>query len=279
MNDILKDIKFTKEVMKGCSSSFGIQDNGDFYNKIYMSSNEDILGILSNFDIKNKDVLTVIGSGDQPLFFYNLLANKVDIFDINKFAIYYFYIRVWTIKYLNQYYPDILFNKNFLDNLLNVVIPNNSYEEYVLNYWKRYNELFSFEDTIKLSCGYGYRKFENCFCNLSIINNGLEHRFPNIYNCDISSENNIEGLDDIIYTSNLSDYIYDVEGMNLYCRNLSKLLKKDGAVICSNVVYDGIGELELDVMKKVFDYYQLPQVLTSSKKEPCSLGYYYKFKR
>ena len=101
----------------------------------------------------------------------------------------------------------------------------------------------------------------------------------NIYNCDISSENNIEGLYDIIYTSNLSDYIYDVEGMNLYCRNLSKLLKKDGAVICSNVVYDGIGELELDVMKKVFDYYQLPQMLTSSKKEPCSLGYYYKFKR
>ena len=48
---------------------------------------------------------TVLASGDQAFYFYDNGAKKVDLFDINKLSIYYYYLRVWIIKYLGRFYP------------------------------------------------------------------------------------------------------------------------------------------------------------------------------
>ena len=69
----------------------------DYYDRLYFSSNERLEDIFSYFDFKNKDILSVIGSGDQAISFYLNDVNKVDLFDINRLAIYYYYIRIWAM--------------------------------------------------------------------------------------------------------------------------------------------------------------------------------------
>ena len=61
-----------------------------------------------NFDavnVEGRDVLTVLGSGDQALYMYDRGAKSVYLFDKNNLTLYYYYLRVWTIEYLNEFYP------------------------------------------------------------------------------------------------------------------------------------------------------------------------------
>lgn len=97
--EALKDILELKE------SLYNIY--GDFYNidqnfyKAYKFSNEDIYGYYKLFDLENKDVLTVCGSGDQALNAILMGAKTVDTFDINKLAYYLMQFKMYAIKYLN----------------------------------------------------------------------------------------------------------------------------------------------------------------------------------
>ena len=96
------DFKMTEKLLNNVSV--------DGYGKIYFSSNEDLKTIFSNFDFKDKDVLTVAGSGDQAFYSYNDDAKKVDLFDKNKLTIYYYYLRKWIISYYDMFYPELLLN-------------------------------------------------------------------------------------------------------------------------------------------------------------------------
>ena len=66
-----------------------IENNGhldnDFgsFSKIYSMTTENIYGFLSNYDLKDKKVLTVAGSGDQRLNAYLMGAKEVTCFDVN----------------------------------------------------------------------------------------------------------------------------------------------------------------------------------------------------
>ena len=89
----------------------GVQDvytikYSPMYNKIYFNTNEDLASLFNNIDIENKDVLTVLGSGDQSFYCYENDANSVDIFDVNRLSIYYYYLRIWVIENLNTFYPN-----------------------------------------------------------------------------------------------------------------------------------------------------------------------------
>ena len=70
------------------------------YDSLYFSSNENFNNLFSSFDFKDKDVFSIVGSGDQALYFYNQGARQVDLYDINIVSIYYYYLRLWCIKYL-----------------------------------------------------------------------------------------------------------------------------------------------------------------------------------
>ena len=80
MREIERDIVGAQEVYSTRYSSK--------YNKIYFSTNEQLNNLFKNINIKNKDVLTVLGSGDQSFFCYQNDAKSVDVFDINKLTIY-----------------------------------------------------------------------------------------------------------------------------------------------------------------------------------------------
>ena len=67
--------------------------NGKQFEKIYPFSNENIAKCLSNFNLKEKDCLTVLGSGDQALDMFYHNAKTIDAFDINPLTKYYFYLK------------------------------------------------------------------------------------------------------------------------------------------------------------------------------------------
>ena len=125
------DIVLTKKILNDEESE----------NTLYFETNEYIKEILDNFDIKNKKVLTVLGSGDQAFHFYSKKALKVDLFDINRLTIYYYYLRRWVIKYLKKSYPDYNFDSKFLRNLLKKVSLKDCYEKSAYDYWTLFANL------------------------------------------------------------------------------------------------------------------------------------------
>ena len=106
----MRDIDNTSRLMDGIEC--------DSFCPVYFSTNEHLDDIFSYIDVKDKKVLSVIGSGDQAFYFYNNGAKKVDLFDINKLAIYYYFLRVWTMKYLNRSYPYKNFGTSYIRDLI-----------------------------------------------------------------------------------------------------------------------------------------------------------------
>ena len=245
------------------------------YNMIYFYSNDELSSIFSNFDFKDKDILTVLGSGDQAFHLYNLGAHSVDVFDINKLTIYYYYLRRWTIKYLNKLYPDFNLSNRFISQLLDLVNISDCYEQKAYDYWRRYTKKFEDEDVDLLF----YRKLLKPLIvdisNLSNITKIMDKDHFNFYNVDISKKIDIDSQYDVIYTSNLSDYIRDNNSFEIYRDNLYKLLKKDGVVLSSNVVRFGSDENQKRIFQSYFDYYDLPKIKTSYFSEGFSPGYCY----
>ena len=84
-----------------------------------------------------KEVLSVLASSDHVLTARYLEAKKVDAFDNNRFTLYYFYLRIWSIKYMNALYPDIE-NRSFLKELLTKVKPSTEIERKVLLFYRKH---------------------------------------------------------------------------------------------------------------------------------------------
>lgn len=66
---------------------------------IYTFTNENIKQYLQYFDLHQKDILTVTGSGDHVL---NMLLSvaKIDAFDINLFAYYFLILKKYAVATL-----------------------------------------------------------------------------------------------------------------------------------------------------------------------------------
>ena len=122
-----KNIMYTNFVIKG--------KQVDNYSKIYFASNEKLDKIFSNVDIKDKNVLTVLGSGDQAFHLYNRGARHVDVFDKNKLTLFYYYLRRWVIQYLNAFYPETNLRNIYIKKLLKKVEPRTIEELDAYNYW------------------------------------------------------------------------------------------------------------------------------------------------
>ena len=124
-----RDILYTKFLLDG--------KQHNWYDKIYYSTNEDLESLLDVFDVEGKDVLSVTGSGDQAFHFHSKKANNVDLFDINRLTIHYYYLRVWVLNHLDNYYPNMDF-ASYIEELLRRVIPTTEEENISLLYWKRF---------------------------------------------------------------------------------------------------------------------------------------------
>ncbi len=222
-----------------------------YYNKIYPRTNENLADLFSNFDVKDKDVLSVLASSDQVFTSRYLDAKSVDSFDINKLTIYYYYLRIWLMKHLNLEYPTDEFfdygDVNIWKFIYDLEV-NTEEEEKAKEFWLRY---------INITNG-----LPNSFLfhitginNKNVFGDDLEKITDNklvFYNESIYDELDIDKEYDIIILSNILEYTTsDVDYLNV-ANNLKGLLKKDGLAICSYMM-DCNGSLEHEYEKNIFN--------------------------
>lgn len=243
------------------------------YDKLYFSSNELLYKIFSNFSVENKDVLTVLGSGDQMFHCYKNGAKSVDCFDINPLTIHYLYLRRWVIEYLNQFYPDRNFTSNDIKKILKKISIRTENEKDSCNYWNslaRYNNFNSskmfYEEIVK-------QNESNEIQDLSLIKKRLSDEFS-FYNFNIIDYTLKDKKYDVIITSNIAEYIRNSFSLMMYCDNLCGMLKDNGIVVCSNLGRSSVEQIEYLTFEDNFS-------MTPMKKEVSwgrnmSLGYVYR---
>ena len=90
MSKIKDDIKRANYLIK--IPSFFIE-NDDIFDMIYPFTTENINGMFSHFNFKDKDCLSVLGSSDQVFDMYLRGASSVTAFDINPLTEYFFYLK------------------------------------------------------------------------------------------------------------------------------------------------------------------------------------------
>lgn len=256
MSDINYDIYATC-----CVSEGKILDN---YGNIYFHSNENLKDILRQIPIGGARVLTVAASGDQAFHFLNEAAKDVDLIDINKLTIHFFYLRKWTILYFNQFYPDTSMSKEYLVDLLSYIDVThlNSREKESYLYWKAY--IYNYEAISSSNFNGSLYNFstnpnKNLITDLSYLRDRLKKYNPIFYNQNLSCENDISKKYDIVFTSNIADYIYhDYDTFKKYAKNLYNLLDDNGGlVVCANVLREKPSIIEKDIFADYFDEYRL----------------------
>lgn len=277
------------------------------YGPVYPSSNEKLSELFSYVDVDNKEVLSVAGSGDHAFYAYDNGARRVDIFDINCLTRYYFYLRMWIIKYFDSFYFDqyklskkdeylknignlfrstkkIFLNQQSLKNvdksfryLLSLVDPSSEEEKEVYEYWMMVSKLCK---TNWRRHGFGYCLTNimfnqdtakiNKITDLSNIKDAMNRDFD-FYNIDIIKDSfTIDKMYDVIFLSNIVEYIYDVDKMNILKDNLYKLLTDDGCAVLSNVRGEMADEKK-KYLSDVFSCEVLPNY-TSINNRTMSIG-------
>lgn len=264
MNVVERDIKNTDYLFRG--KNCGI-------NRPYFNTNEDLNEIFSNFDIKGKNVLTVIGSGDQAFHFYNNDAKHVDLFDKNKIAIYYFYLRMWFIEYCDSYYPNYEMNNSIIKELLKLVEPKNMSEKIAYDYWSSYVNTFGEKDTEWL---FGNNNWigPNKLDKLDKLKKCIADRNFDISCVDISKESINGKKYDIIFKSNITDYVR-IENFDFYLDNLDKHLSDNGIIISTNVLHSYPDYYEVKMFLSRFKMQEMPKIYDKRKEKVLSPGYIY----
>ncbi len=268
-NDVLFDIKKTGRLL--------VKSEEKQYNNIYYCTNEDLAALVKRFDVSGKDILSVLGSGDQAFYFYVNGAKSVDLFDINKLTIYYYYLRLWVIKYIGDYYPDIEFS-TYIEDLLSIVKLESEDEEFALLYWKMFISNYSVDSMKALfnfnNSSMNYNRMED----VSELREKIQGKKPVFYNLDITEDvsRQVNKKYDVVYVSNIRNWI-NISGKSWeqYRNSLYYLLGDKGVILCSNVVSEGPYEKEDIIFRRNFIFKNLGREDTYALFKLSRPGYTY----
>lgn len=223
---------YEKDYLASRVISFKNQVKG--YDCVYYKTTDNLIDLL-DIDFYNKDVFTILGSTDHLLTARYLEANKVDSFDINRLTLYYFYLRIWTIKYTNELYPLVLDNNEWLKELLLRVKPSTSMEKNALLFYKKhilkntnfYNLFYDLNIQPE-----GKTIFTNCEELKDCVDSNI-----NFYNYNILDRINHKHTYDILLISNILDWARnDTKRIEIAERNIYRLLNNNGIVVCTSLV-------------------------------------------
>lgn len=271
---IEKDVNYAFDVTKEAKSN---------KNKLSFSSNDRIDLISKNIDVSGKRILTILDSSDSVFCFYFNGAKKIDVYDSNKLAFYYFYLRIWTFIYLNQSYPPRSLNYEFLINLMKKVKPKSEDECNAYNFWIMFiNKAKNDKQVGKLLFTKKSKLIDFSQYNLRDI--ALKVDDTSYFKGNVRDFNGNDKLYDIIYVSDKCDYIdcsssscdkevIRVCNLKKYRDNLYRLLKDDGVVVCSF----SNQQPEKIIFEERFDYFELSKAKDKGG-NLVNCGYCYKKK-
>ena len=238
------------ELLKDYLSSRVISQGRELenYSLMYFKCNENIRDFYPNFDFKDKDVLSVAASGDQPFIANYLRSRKTDIFDKNILAHYYLFLRKWTVKYNNELYPEGLQDNDYLwlaDLLSKVKLSGNDDEKKAFLFWSthlknktRFDKLF-FNDPFD---GKTIDKLDDNY--REAVEKNINFRCLNIFDKDVPIRSNKY---DIVLLSNIIDWARTNDKYILNTKNnLQRILKDDGIVLCSSIVSRSKESIDLE---------------------------------
>ena len=120
MPEILKQTQVLLNMTKAGKNYFA-DINEDFacYSRAYLFTTENISGYMDSLDMEDKEVLTVIGSGDHILNAVLNGAKKIDAFDISVYAIMLYYLKEAAIKTLKyEEFKDYFFDESCPNNYM-----------------------------------------------------------------------------------------------------------------------------------------------------------------
>jgi len=278
----------TKEILKG---------------KIYTSATENIIDQFKLFDFKNKDILTVTSSADQALNALYLGANTVDTFDNNPNTEYYMRLKEASIKALGYYdFIETFFYNVTLNRRYNKEEERKVFEK-ISSYLNHemiclWNELLNIDDVYSFTnlfsmlppnietarrCNYYIRKEEDYEKLRGILKEkSISFTLTNMFDLP----KNISSHYDMIFLSNIINYVKDYKFYDFVFQETPNLLKNDGLTIWYNYAhyeensnyfgeimkYENIGEYIVAnyYFESYFDYFKKDHISVYQKKRKKS---------
>ena len=260
--------------IKTCET--GIWQHGE-YSRMYAFTTENISGYVNLFDLQGKSLLTVGSSGDQVLNAFYQGARDITLYDINKYAEYYTYLKIAGIMSLTYrefrlffllhgdsiFYNRHMFNKEAFKRIkpaLRLI----SYESFLF-----FDEIFSlfkpeeirnrlFEDDesrTKVIYGFNnYLKDEASYNKMQSIIRGISFKY---INGDIFKDE-IPGQYDNVFLSNLSNVKPFGEFKNLLETIDNNHLKTGGSMQIAYLWDMYFDQTYYD--KEWFEIYKLPVI-------------------
>lgn len=242
--------------MKQINNDFVYFQNGEIYekNKVYYKTNEDLtVDMYKDISFDDKTVLSVVGSGDHILTSNYQFARRTDGFDMSLLAMFYYYLRKWSIMINGDLYPNI-YSKSYIFELINKVNPKGTDEKRALEFYKKmlkYHINFEsmFYDLYEQP--EGKTLFKNPKYLKQYMNKKMRFYHMNLFdeNCFIDNEY------DIMMISNILDWTRDDQEKLLNAKeNIKKLVKNGGYVLCNNMVYRDMNP-EREIFSDEFECY------------------------
>ena len=225
---------------------------------VYFNSNERLNSIFGHFDFNEKEIFSVLGSGDQAFNLINRGASRVDLFDRNNNTFYYFYLRLWAIKYLNLYYFKE-WDSDTINNLLKKVDPSDINENKALYFWKWMIRSSLFDNCWSLSFirDYSYMQY-NTINDIGCLSKLLESKSFKFDNIDLTDRIKFEKKYDYVVLSNIVEWL-DKSNNDEICNfshNIYDLLRNDGIAICSVLRRNSRDKRARDVLCNDFDIHK-----------------------
>ena len=220
-----EDIEFLKNVLLNDVKTK--KDN--YFSHIYPFTNENISAYYKNIDFENKEVLTVVGSGDHILNAFLDGAKSVDAFDINPLAKHYAELKIAAIKtfdlkdYILFFYPSKTCQYMNIHKIFSL---RDSLKVEEVVFWSHcyvilnsLNNLFNY-DIPKLKDVIKANKYLHNEENYYKLRNILKEKEPKYYDLNIFDLDELNKKYDIILLSNIAAYL------DLFYKNDYTYLKK-----------------------------------------------------
>jgi len=251
MRSLDDDIKYLDTILNG--------KNEDQFGFLYTRSNENLIKLFDELDVKDQDVYVVLSSSD---LLFSLIANKanhVDTFDINPISYRYYYLRKWLLQYklLNA---DSISIKG-LSNIVNINKKSNIKGEVesaiFWQYYLGYINSINFYDSLLFE--HADNSIVSYQDKAEIILEKLNQTDLKFDCIDICSklDNKKDRKYDKVFLSNILDYNRKREKLEIVYNNMLQLLKDGGSIICSNIENYRTIDIEREIFSKGFSYNEI----------------------